>query len=88
MASSKEQKTSHYIVPSSKDAILDEGSYSESKLYQIRGVKISEAKAYQERLNPYTQGLPEEVNAAFTKCYLEFFTLFLKHVDKIRQNVL
>lgn len=47
------------------------------------GAEISNTEAYQERLNPYTQGLPEEVNAAFTKRYLDFFTLFLKHADKI-----
>lgn len=47
------------------------------------GAEISDTKAYQEKLNPYTQGLPEEVNAAFTERYLDFFTLFLKHADKI-----
>ncbi|SEI89077.1 endo-1,4-beta-xylanase [Cyclobacterium xiamenense] len=45
--------------------------------------EISDTKAYQETLNPYTQGLPEEVSAAFTQRYLDFFQLFLKHADNI-----
>lgn len=47
------------------------------------GAEISNTKAYQEALNPYTKGLPYEVNAAFTQRYLDFFKLFLKHSDKI-----
>ncbi|WP_375582304.1 endo-1,4-beta-xylanase [Cyclobacterium xiamenense] len=47
------------------------------------GAEISDTKAYRDALNPYTDGLPEEVSAAFTQRYLDFFRLFLKHADKI-----
>ncbi|MDN3690143.1 endo-1,4-beta-xylanase [Cyclobacterium jeungdonense] len=47
------------------------------------GAEITNTEAYHEKLNPYTQGLPDEVNAAFTERYLDFFNLFLKHSDKI-----
>ncbi len=47
------------------------------------GAELTDTEAYQEKLNPYTEGLPEEVEAAFTDRYLDFFKLFLKHEDKI-----
>lgn len=47
------------------------------------GANIADTEAYQEKLNPYTDGMPEEVSAAFTARYLDFFKLFLKHADKI-----
>jgi len=47
------------------------------------GAEISDTRAYQEKFNPYTNGLPDEVNAAFTERYLDFFKMFLKHGDKI-----
>jgi endo-1,4-beta-xylanase len=47
------------------------------------GANISDTEAYREKLNPYTEGMPEEVSVTFTARYLDFFKLFLKHEDKI-----
>lgn len=37
--------------------------------------------AYQEKLNPYTQGLPDSVSVALADRYADFFKLFLKYDD-------
>lgn len=47
------------------------------------GAEISRSFEYQKRLNPYAGGLPDSVNAALEKRYLDFFKLFLKHKDVI-----
>ena len=39
-------------------------------------------------MNPYTKGLPNEVEMNWEKRYLDFFGLFLKHKDKIRRVTL
>lgn len=38
---------------------------------------------YQERLNPYPDGLTQEAADAFYERYMDFFNLFIKHSDKI-----
>jgi len=35
------------------------------------------------KYNPYPNGLPDSVNAAFTKRYADLFRLFIRHADKI-----
>lgn len=45
------------------------------------GAEISKNFEYQKKMNPYPEGLPDSVNAAFEKRYLDFFKLFLKHKD-------
>jgi endo-1,4-beta-xylanase len=47
------------------------------------GANISDTIAYQERMNPYPTGLPEEAEKKWEERYLDFFRLFLKHQDKI-----
>ena len=37
--------------------------------------------AYQEKLNPYTQGLPDSMNVVLADRYADFFKLFLKYDD-------
>jgi endo-1,4-beta-xylanase len=44
-----------------------------------RGAEISTNVEYREKLNPYTEGLPDSVNKQLEERYLEFFSLFLKH---------
>ncbi|WP_255702698.1 endo-1,4-beta-xylanase [Antarcticibacterium sp. 1MA-6-2] len=39
-------------------------------------------------MNPFPNGLPQEVEQQFTNRYLEFFKLFLKHQDKISRVAL
>lgn len=48
-----------------------------------RGADVDSRVEYKNELNPYTNGLPEEVEKAHAKRYKEFFDLFLKHQDKI-----
>jgi endo-1,4-beta-xylanase len=50
--------------------------------------EVSLTAAYQEQMNPYADGLPEEMEAAFNKRYTDFFRLFLKHQDKISRVTL
>jgi len=45
--------------------------------------EISETAEYKKELNPYTEGLPEDVMSQLGKRYLDFFGLYLKHHDKI-----
>ena len=44
---------------------------------------LTDTASYRERMNPYKDGLPEEVVADWESRYLDFFNLFLKHSDKI-----
>lgn len=50
--------------------------------------EVSLTAEYQEQMNPYAAGLPEEVETAFNKRYSDFFALFLKHQDKISRVTL
>lgn len=52
------------------------------------GADVATNFEYQKKLNPYTEGLPDSVNAAFGQRYLDFFRLFLKHKDVISRVTL
>lgn len=52
------------------------------------GANLSETAEYRESMNPYTEGLPQDVEAKWENCYLDFFKLFLKHADKISRVTL
>lgn len=43
---------------------------------------------YQEKYNPYIDGLPDSVRVEFDKRYIDFFKLFLKHKDYISRVTL
>lgn len=47
------------------------------------GANLTETADYKESMNPYTKGLPKEIEAEWENRYLDFFRLFLKHSDKI-----
>jgi len=47
------------------------------------GADIADTVAYQKALNPYAEGLPDSVYAAWSNRICDFFGLFLKHHDKI-----
>ena len=49
---------------------------------------ISDTIAYQKQMNPYTDGLPQEIETKWSNRYLEFFKLFDKHQDKISRITL
>ncbi|WP_434981309.1 endo-1,4-beta-xylanase [Daejeonia sp. YH14] len=46
---------------------------------------ISDTIAYREEINPYTHGLPKNIETEWENRYLDFFRLFLKHHDKIER---
>lgn len=43
---------------------------------------------YQHAMNPYREALPDSIRAQFEKQYTDFFSLFLKHQDKISRVTL
>ena len=47
------------------------------------GADISTSEAYRKEINPYTEGVPEEVSLAWTNRMLDFFRLFLKYEGKV-----
>lgn len=47
------------------------------------GAAIEKNFDYKKELNPYTEGLPEDVSKAWNDRMGDFFNLFLKHHDKI-----
>ncbi|MDX1543605.1 MAG: endo-1,4-beta-xylanase [Christiangramia sp.] len=75
-------------------AALGEVSISELDLSVLpspwgeAGAEISQNFNYEDKMNPFPEGLPEEVSTQFTNRYLDFFKLFLKHHDKIERVTL
>lgn len=49
----------------------------------IQGAEVSDSYKYDKQLNPYSEGLPSEVESKLAQRYKDFFDLFLKHHDKI-----
>ena len=47
------------------------------------GADIGERHDYETLMNPFVNGLSEDVEAAFRQRYIDLFRLFLKHSDKI-----
>ncbi|RKD92379.1 endo-1,4-beta-xylanase [Mangrovibacterium diazotrophicum] len=47
------------------------------------GAEVSASFEYQQQMDPYKEGLPDEMNTKFENRYLDFFKLFLKHQDVI-----
>lgn len=53
-----------------------------------QGADVDSRVDYTAELNPYANGLPEEIEKAHAKRYQDFFDLFLKHQDKIARATL
>lgn len=53
-----------------------------------RGADISTNIEYKEKLNPYTNGLPDSARVALDERYAAFFKLFLKHQDYVSRVTL
>ncbi|MDO3387833.1 endo-1,4-beta-xylanase [Gilvimarinus sp. SDUM040013] len=51
--------------------------------WEHMGAEISDNFAYSDELNPYAEGLPDDVQQQLTERYVEWFKLFLKHRNKI-----
>ncbi|WP_297089937.1 endo-1,4-beta-xylanase [uncultured Draconibacterium sp.] len=52
------------------------------------GAEVSASFEYQQKLNPYTEGLPDEVNTKYEERYLDFFRLFHKYQNDITRVTL
>ena len=46
---------------------------------------VADKIEYDEKMNPYVNGLPKDVEEKWENRYMDFFKLFLKHKDKIRR---
>lgn len=53
-----------------------------------RGANVADHVDYAKELNPYPDGLPEDVAAEWNRRMTDFFELFLKHSDKISRVTL
>ena len=49
------------------------------------GAEVSASFEYQEKMNPFPNGLPESESIALNERYLDFFKMFLQHEDKIKR---
>ena len=47
------------------------------------GADVAMRTEYEARINPYTEGLPDQVAMEWNNRCADFFKLFLKHRDKI-----
>src|SRR5699024_2696643 len=56
--------------------------------WEHAGAEASANVEYKQKMVPYLDGLPEDVQKAFNERYLSFFKLFLKHQDKISRVTL
>jgi endo-1,4-beta-xylanase len=52
---------------------------------KFMGAEISALAEYKDELNPYTKGLPAQVEQQLTDRYREMFELFIKHREKIER---
>lgn len=52
------------------------------------GADVAASFEYQEKMNPYANGLTDSARLALHDRYLDFFKLFLKHEDKIKRVTL
>ncbi len=52
------------------------------------GANIATSLEYQQKLNPYTEGVPEEQKLIWDNRMLDFFRLFLKHADTVSRVTL
>lgn len=55
------------------------------RAWEFTGAEISAVKEYAEKLNPYVDGLPKEVEQQQIDRYKQFFELLLKHREKIER---
>ncbi len=55
---------------------------------QTAGADVNVSFEYQQKMNPYANGLPDSVNVLFEKRYFDFFSIFLKHQDVISRVTL
>lgn len=49
---------------------------------------VADTVNYKKEMNPYTKGLPADVEARWDERYLDFFRVFLKHKNEIRRVTL
>ena len=53
-----------------------------------RGADVANNLEYQQKLNPYVNGLPDSARIALEQRYLDFFKLFLKHKNYVTRVTL
>ena len=53
--------------------------------FEIEGADVASRFDYKESMDPYKDGMPDSVQVAFNKRYMDFFKLFLQHKEKIQR---
>ena len=53
-----------------------------------QSANLSDTLSYEQRMNPYTDGLPEAVDAEWNERMMQYFQLFLAHADDITRVTL
>ncbi len=56
--------------------------------FDMHGADVANRFEYSKEMDPYKEGLPEQVDSALQKKYLDLFMVFLKHQDKISRVTL
>lgn len=51
--------------------------------WDLEGADVNQNFQQDPKMNPYTNGMPDSLEAKFNKRYRDIFSLFLKHSDKI-----
>jgi endo-1,4-beta-xylanase len=53
--------------------------------WDLKGADVNQNFEGSPYMNPYTNGLPDSMQAKLAKCYEDLFRLFIKHKDKIER---
>jgi len=78
------EKTIQLIAGTGVNVMITEMEISVLPMPDWRvGAEVSASFEYQQKLNPYTERLPDSVSAQLDQRYVDFFTLFLKYQDVI-----
>lgn len=78
------EKTIQLIASTGVNVMITEMEISVLPMPDWRvGAEVSASFEYQQKLNPYTEGLPDSVSAQLDQRYVDFFSLFLKYQDVI-----
>lgn len=78
------EKTIQLIAGTGVNVMITEMEISVLPMPDWRvGAEVSASFEYQQKLNPYTEGLPDSVSVQLDQRYVDFFNLFLKYQDVI-----
>jgi endo-1,4-beta-xylanase len=80
---SEVEKSIQAFIAEGVNVMITEFDLSALPSAESQSANISDTEEYQASLNPYVDGLPEDVSAAWNARMQDFFELFLKYQDNI-----